>query len=83
MQVNQGQPMMDPNLFVTKFNDEFLPKLQAALAADSRGGQITYVGNSRCPSVQGIDVDIEDKNGITSSFYLDPFTWTFSAVFNR
>lgn len=80
-----GKPINvgNPQEFLEKFNKHFLPDLQKRLDDDpkTRGGKIVYVGPSQSNTVQGIDVQIEDKNGVISTFYVNPFTQTFCPVF--
>ncbi|ALP47269.1 hypothetical protein phiGrn1_0200 [Vibrio phage phi-Grn1] len=73
----------DPNVFIKKLQEEFLPALQKKLEEDpkNRGGKIVYVGSSKTDTIQGLDVQISDKNGVVSTFYLNPFTQTFAPVF--
>ncbi len=59
---------------------EFLKELEKRLNADSRGGKIVYAGPARADNINGFDVDIEDKNGVVSTFYIDPFTCSFYTV---
>ncbi|QBX06002.1 hypothetical protein Va3_048 [Vibrio phage Va3] len=80
-----GEPMQvgDPNLFMKEFKEKFLPELEKRLNSDpkQRGGRIVYVGPSKSDTVQGIDVQIMDKDGVVSTFYVNPFVQTFSPVF--
>lgn len=80
-----GEPMRvgNPQEFIEKFNKYFLPELQKRLDADpkARGGRIVYAGPSKTDTIQGIDVQIMDKDGIVSTFYVNVFTQTFSPVF--
>ncbi|AGN30135.1 hypothetical protein VPFG_00133 [Vibrio phage nt-1] len=78
-----GEPMNfgNPQEFLDKFNTQFIPELQKRLDNDPRGGKIVYAGSAQSNSVQGIDVQIEDKNGVISTFFVDPFRQTFCPVF--
>lgn len=71
--------MINPANFMHKFQTKFLPKLEQRLEDDpkKRGGRIIAVQ----PGPTGIDVVIEDKNGVQSTWNVDPINEAFYPVF--
>ncbi|CAL9968026.1 hypothetical protein VPHK567_0119 [Vibrio phage K567] len=77
-----GKPVQtgDPNEFMSKM-PAFLKELQKRLDADPRGGKIIYAGPAKADNLTGIDVEIEDKNGKVSKFFINPYQQSFYTVF--
>lgn len=70
---------MNPDTFLQLLQDKFIPALSKRLESDPRDGRILYMGPST--SLDGIDVQIEDKHGRVSTFYINPMTQSFSVVY--
>jgi hypothetical protein len=76
--------MMNPSMFLAEVEEKLIPELISKLETDpkKRDGRVIFAGPSRC-NLGGIDINIEDKNGSVSTYWIDPMTQSFSAVKSR